>query len=146
MPGRKLSKGLALSFTGNVRLIRGEYRKASEISNFLNVQHFYKSSWPREVFRPSCAQPGLTLYRSSFQTAQQPPLRTYIEKDVMAGRLFFWVIGLLFVAFFKNTVSEMPGVVKPMKQQIGITVCIRPGFTLLTRSSAGFRTRCLGRL
>lgn len=45
----------------------------------------------------------------------------------MAGRLFFWVIGLLFVAFFKNTVSEMPGVVKPMKQQIGITVCIHPG-------------------
>lgn len=45
----------------------------------------------------------------------------------MAGRLFFREIGLLFVAFFKNTVSEMPGVVKPMKQQIGITVCIHPG-------------------
>lgn len=63
-------------------------RKASEISNFLNVQHFYKSRWPGEVFRLSCAQHGLTLYGSSFKTAQQPPLRTYREKDVMAGRLF----------------------------------------------------------
>lgn len=73
-----------------------------------------------EDFRSSCAEPGLTLYGSSFKTAQQHPLRTYTEKNVMAGKLVCFL-------FFKKTVSEMTGIVKPMKWQIGIMVCVYPG-------------------
>lgn len=110
----------------------------------MNVQHFYKSRWLGEDFRSSCAQPGLTLYGSSFKSAQQPPLRTYIEKDVMTAGLFlgsWFAFSSLKKQSLRWHVLSNPRNGKLVSQFVSIQAV-----TLFTGSPAEFRTRCLGRL